>query len=136
MGCEPARDRTVDCPQWFSQALSLHHRKCRHVGLFQYRTGHAWLAAARAAPLADQGRFVGTDDRGLLVLILRLAILFHRNRLTDNTVNLKLSRIKQGFCLEIAQDWLARNPLTAAELDSEQAYWDEIGVRFRLDVSA
>ena len=90
------------------------------------------LLRAQRRSLAKAGLPAGTDDRSLLVLILRLAILFHRNRLTDNMVNLKLSRIKQGFCLEIAQEWLTRNPLTAAELDAEQAYWDEIGVKFKL----
>ena len=94
------------------------------------------LLRAQRRSLGKAGLPAGDDDRGLLVLILRLATLFHRNRLADHTAELKLSRIKHGFCLEIAQDWLARNPLTAAELESEQACWDEIGVRFRLDVSA
>lgn len=70
------------------------------------------------------------DDRCVLVLILRLAILFHRNRLADNTAQLKLSRGKGGFQLHIQPGWLEDNPLTAAELDSEIAYWDDIGIKF------
>jgi exopolyphosphatase/guanosine-5'-triphosphate,3'-diphosphate pyrophosphatase len=70
------------------------------------------------------------DDRCALVLILRLAILFHRNRLADSTVQLQLSRDKHGFDLRLQPDWLEDNPLTAAELENETAYWEEIGVRF------
>lgn len=70
------------------------------------------------------------DDRCALVLILRLAILFHRNRLDDNTAQLQLSRVKEGFKLFLQPGWLEGNPLTAAELDNETAYWDEIGIRF------
>jgi exopolyphosphatase/guanosine-5'-triphosphate,3'-diphosphate pyrophosphatase len=70
------------------------------------------------------------DDRCVLVLILRLAILFHRNRLADNTAELKLSRDKIGFQLQIQPGWLEDNPLTAAELDSEIAYWEDIGIKF------
>ena len=90
------------------------------------------LLRAQRRSLVKAGLSADDGDRCLLVLILRLAILFHRNRLTDNTAELALSRVKQGFCLEMAQDWLTRNPLTAAELDSERQYWDEIGVRFKL----
>lgn len=70
------------------------------------------------------------DDRCALVLILRLAILFHRNRLDDNIAQLQLSRVKEGFKLCLQPGWLEGNPLTAAELDNETAYWDEIGIRF------
>lgn len=91
------------------------------------------LLRAQRRSLAKAGMPAVVDDRCLLVLILRLAILFHRNRLPDNAIELKLGRTKQGFRLELPQDWLACNPLTAAELDSEQKYWDEIDMRFRLE---
>lgn len=92
------------------------------------------LLRAQRRSLAKAGVSAADGDRCLLVLILRLAILFHRNRQADNAAELELSRGKQGFCLRIAQDWLARNPLTAAELDCEREYWDEIGVRLKLDL--
>lgn len=72
------------------------------------------------------------DDRCLLVLILRLAILFHRNRLADNKVQLKLSRQKNGFNLGVQAGWLQDNPLTAAELEGELNYWDEVGIHLGL----
>ncbi|HEX5539682.1 MAG TPA: exopolyphosphatase, partial [Methylophilaceae bacterium] len=72
------------------------------------------------------------DDRCLLILILRLAILFRRNRLADNVPQLKLCRDKKGFQLHIEPGWLKQNPLTAAELASEIAYWDEVGIHLAL----
>ena len=69
-----------------------------------------------------------TDDRCLLVLILRLAILFHRSRLDDSQPQLDLSWHEDGFGLVLEPGWLADNPLTQAELASEVAYWQDIGI--------
>ena len=69
------------------------------------------------------------DDRCLLMMILRLAILFHRNRLDDNHPQLSLSRDKLGFSLEIEDaGWLKDNPLTEAELSNEVAYWKDVSI--------
>lgn len=72
------------------------------------------------------------DDRCLLVLILRLSILFHRNRLDDSHPQLGLEREEDGFELQIQPGWLKDNPLTDAELASEVAYWQDIGVSLKL----
>lgn len=72
------------------------------------------------------------DDRCLLVLILRLAILFHRNRLDDSHPQLVLASGQGGFQLELEPGWLENNPLTEAELTSEVAYWQVIGINLEL----
>jgi exopolyphosphatase/guanosine-5'-triphosphate,3'-diphosphate pyrophosphatase len=69
------------------------------------------------------------DDRCLLIMVLRLAILFHRNRLDDNHPELSLSRDRLGFSLEIEDTgWLKDNPLTEAELINEVAYWKDVSI--------
>ena len=73
-----------------------------------------------------------TDDRCLLLLILRLSILFNRNRLDDDVPKLALSRDKGGFDLRVPDEWLAHNPLTESALQSEVAYWQEVDVRLTL----
>lgn len=72
------------------------------------------------------------DDRCLLVLILRLAILFHRNRLDDSHPQLALAFGQNEFRLKLEPGWLENNPLTEAELESEVAYWQAIGINLIL----
>ena len=72
------------------------------------------------------------DDRCLLVMILRLAILFHRNRLDNNTPQLNLTWAENKFQLELSVDWLDDNPLTKAELMNEIAYWRQIDINLEL----
>ncbi len=74
-----------------------------------------------------------SDDRCLMILILRLAILFHRNRLSDSQPKLKLGINSKGFDLQVQAGWLAGNPLTEAELNNEVAYWKDAGIA--LDVT-
>ena len=75
------------------------------------------------------------DDRCLLLLILRLSILFNRNRLDDDVPELKLSRSKSEFRLEVAGGWLMHNPLTESALQNELAYWQEAGIKLTLSQS-
>lgn len=72
------------------------------------------------------------DDRCLLLLILRLSILFNRNRLDDDVPQLSLSRSKSEFRLEVEAGWLAHNPLTESALQNELACWQEVGIRLTL----
>jgi exopolyphosphatase/guanosine-5'-triphosphate,3'-diphosphate pyrophosphatase len=71
------------------------------------------------------------DDRCLLVLILRLSILFHRNRL-DSSPHLTLKRENNEFQLEVQKNWLDGNPLTQAALANEVAYWQQVGIELKL----
>lgn len=73
-----------------------------------------------------------SDDRCLLVLILRLAILFNRSRSDSAKPALILSANLHGFNLEIDADWLNHNPLTKAELLNEIDYWENINITLKL----
>ncbi len=86
------------------------------------------LVRAQRRSLAKLNLPAVADDDCVLILILRLAILFHRNRLDDNHPKLDLYWGSLTFDLHITQGWLDKNPLTAAELASEVAYWKEIGI--------
>ena len=72
------------------------------------------------------------DDRCLLVLILRLSILFRRNRLDDDTPRLALRRGSDEFQLELPKNWLDDNPLTEADLANEVIYWQQVGINLKL----
>lgn len=69
------------------------------------------------------------DDRLALVMTLRLAVLFHRNRMDMALPALELSRLRADhFRLEIEPAWLAENPLTEAELTAEATYWKDADI--------
>jgi exopolyphosphatase/guanosine-5'-triphosphate,3'-diphosphate pyrophosphatase len=68
------------------------------------------------------------DDRISLIIVLRLAVLFHRNHMDVDMPVLKLSRVQDQFMLALPADWLAGNPLTATELEAEVGYWGDAGV--------
>lgn len=73
-----------------------------------------------------------SNDRCLLVMIFRLAVLFHRNRLDITPPELNLAWHKAGFGLDVESGWLAKNPLTDAELASEVAFWKDIDINLSL----
>jgi len=68
------------------------------------------------------------DDRTTLFLVLRLAVLFNRNRTDDRQPALDLGWDRDGFQLTIEPYWLENNPLTEAELAAEIGYWKEVGI--------
>jgi exopolyphosphatase/guanosine-5'-triphosphate,3'-diphosphate pyrophosphatase len=69
------------------------------------------------------------NDHLALIMALRLAVLFHRNRMETVQPKLGLSWWNNGqFGLTIAQGWLAENPLTEAALAAEMAYWKDIDI--------
>lgn len=72
------------------------------------------------------------DDRCVLILILRLAILFNRNRVDEHYPPLQLKWNSKGFKLHVESEWLDDNPLTQAELNSEVVYWKEAGIDLQL----
>ena len=54
-----------------------------------------------------------------LSILLRLALLFHRNRSPQPTPRLKARWKRDRLILELPQDWLAKHPLTQLDLDEE-----------------
>ena len=73
-----------------------------------------------------------SEDRTVLVMIFRLAVLFHRNRLHITPPELNLAWHKAGFGLDVEPGWLAKNPLTDAELASEVVYWKDLNITLSL----
>jgi exopolyphosphatase/guanosine-5'-triphosphate,3'-diphosphate pyrophosphatase len=74
-----------------------------------------------------------SQDHCLLVMILRLAVLFHRNRQDITSPELNLSWSKSGFGLDVEKTWLSENPLTKAELIAEVNFWNDININ--LDIA-
>ncbi|WP_066185070.1 MULTISPECIES: exopolyphosphatase [unclassified Guyparkeria] len=84
-----------------------------------------------------QSRFEPLDeDRRPLIMrmavILRLAVLFHRDR-GESILPAELSLSAKGdrLTLSFADGWLQEHPLTAADLEREQAYVDNCGFKLR-----
>lgn len=91
-----------------------------------------FLVRAQRRSLGKQQMPLLSDDRTALVMIFRLAVLFHRNRLDIKPPELNLAWHKDGFGLDVENDWLAKNPLTDAELASEIDYWKELNMTLSL----
>lgn len=72
------------------------------------------------------------DDRCMLLLIFRLAVMLNRKRLDDDVPHLNLARTENEFRLEVPADWLEQNPLTKSALHSEVDYWQEAGISLNL----
>ncbi len=57
-----------------------------------------------------------------LTILLRLAVLFNRSRNPEFPEQLRLIPGKRKLTLQISSDWIDANPLTLADLESEQAF--------------
>jgi len=62
------------------------------------------------------------QDAPILTIILRLAILMHRNRHTNSTPEFTLSIQSSSIKLHFSNDWLNNAPLTQADLEIEAKY--------------
>jgi exopolyphosphatase / guanosine-5'-triphosphate,3'-diphosphate pyrophosphatase len=71
------------------------------------------------------------DYAPILVIILRLAVIFHRNRHTFEMPDFKISFHKTHISLIFPPQWLANAPLTHADLVLETDYLEYAG--FKLD---
>lgn len=72
------------------------------------------------------------DERCVLVMALRLAVLFHRNRTDGPMPKLVFGWDGKGFSLKADAAWLADNPLTESALQAEAGYWKEAGISLTL----
>ena len=91
-----------------------------------------FLVRAQRRSLAKLEMPALSDDRTVLVMIFRLSVLFHRNRLDITPPELNLAWHKAGFGLDVEPGWLAKNPLTDAELASEVVYWEDLNIALSL----
>jgi exopolyphosphatase/guanosine-5'-triphosphate,3'-diphosphate pyrophosphatase len=67
-----------------------------------------------------------------LCVLLRLAVLLHRSRSARRPPGLKLTARRESLHVRFAPGWLARHPLTRADLDEERRLLADAG--FRLEV--
>jgi exopolyphosphatase / guanosine-5'-triphosphate,3'-diphosphate pyrophosphatase len=67
-----------------------------------------------------------------LVILLRMAVIFHRSRLRDSNPAIKLQVDDNHLILKLSHKWLENHPLTLADLENERDYLQEIG--YRLDI--
>jgi exopolyphosphatase/guanosine-5'-triphosphate,3'-diphosphate pyrophosphatase len=64
-----------------------------------------------------------------LTLVLRLAILLHRNRADQTLPSFKITMSKLKISLKFATGWLAQSPLTHADLTQEAEYLKAAGYK-------
>lgn len=72
------------------------------------------------------------DVNWKLLCALRLAVLFHRSRDDHELPPFRVVPGGAGLTLELPQEWLAKNPLSAAALADEAAAWKGVGNEFRV----
>ena len=72
------------------------------------------------------------DDLILLIMTLRLAVLFHRNRMDIPIPAIRLNKNKSQFSLYVESSWLKNNPLTGTELAAEVGFWNEAGLVLKI----
>ncbi|MBX3702295.1 MAG: exopolyphosphatase [Steroidobacteraceae bacterium] len=86
--------------------------------------------------LAHRGKLDKVGGDGLddgdwtLVFALRLASTLLRRRTRVRLPSFRALRGEGRFSLELPKDWLARNALTAAALESEARQWEAVGRQF------
>ena len=65
----------------------------------------------------------------ILTIILRLAVVLHRNRHSLKLPNFKISIDKKHIKLSFPKNWLTQSPLTNADLQLESDYLDNAGFK-------
>lgn len=68
-----------------------------------------------------------------LLFVLRLAVIFHRERRYRTPPDLQIDWNVHYIRLAIPKDWLEAHPLTRADLEMEQNYWRKIGYEMELE---
>lgn len=67
------------------------------------------------------------------LLLLRLAVIIHRDRINRPAPPLQLHFNDDSVAMIADSDWLESNPLTAAELKAESHEWKRVGMRVELN---
>ncbi|MDD5410882.1 MAG: exopolyphosphatase [Methylobacter sp.] len=68
-------------------------------------------------------------DAPYLTVILRLAVLLHRNRQEDELPDFKISIVKSKISIQLPDNWLSQSPLTYADLIQEADYLKSAGFK-------
>jgi len=74
----------------------------------------------------------GVTEDWVLVMILRLAILLNRGRVTSKPPKIEFRLKSNKFDVTVNADWLSEHPLTQFDLEREASYWSTVGIEFRL----
>jgi exopolyphosphatase/guanosine-5'-triphosphate,3'-diphosphate pyrophosphatase len=86
------------------------------------------LALAHRGKLDKVRALIGTQEDIALIMALRLAALFYRNRSDAELPSMQGRFSGTKFHLILASGWLAQNPLTDTALQEEAKQWKELGV--------
>jgi len=74
----------------------------------------------------------GVTEDWVLVMILRLAIVLNRGRVTSKPPKIEFRLKSHKFDVTVNADWLSEHPLTQFDLEREASYWSTVGIEFRL----
>ena len=85
----------------------------------------------RKLPLPIEASFSAIQQKSLL--LLRLAVIINRDRINRPAPPLKLAFAENHVQIVADPDWLERNPLTTAELQSECHEWVRAGLDMTLN---
>jgi exopolyphosphatase/guanosine-5'-triphosphate,3'-diphosphate pyrophosphatase len=72
------------------------------------------------------------DSALRLAILLRLAVLLNRSRKESNHPPATIQVNENSIRISFDAEWLARNPLTIADLEREQGYLDSVGYNLEL----
>lgn len=72
------------------------------------------------------------DSALRLAILLRLAVLLNRSRKELNHPPVTIQVNENSIRISFDAEWLARNPLTIADLEGEQGYLDNVGYKLEL----
>ncbi len=64
-----------------------------------------------------------------MVVILRIAVLIHRDRVPKKLPEIKIRDNDEVLAIQFDQNWLDNHPLTGAELEQEQNYLKVLSVK-------
>lgn len=117
---------------------SQYHKHSAYLLAHADLPGFSRLEQARLARLvlAHRGKLAKLRDEDLeesdwrMVFALRIAALLLRRRADIELPPLHVRASEEGFSIALPADWLQRNPLSAAALESEAGHWRAVGRKF------
>ena len=86
------------------------------------------LALAHRGKLDRARNLLNMPEDVALIMALRLAVLFYRNRADIVLPAMQVRYSGTKFHVQLTAGWLAQNPLTEAALQEEAKQWKELGV--------
>ena len=69
-----------------------------------------------------------------MILILRLAVLIHRDRILKKIPSIEVKEKEDSLHIKFSKEWIAKHPLTGADLEKEEDLLKGLQVKFKLIV--